>query len=111
MSAGRPAPSSTVVVPGRVVALHGCLGVHAAADVRLVLADAVGAGDGDLVVDLSGVSALDATGLGVLVGVHRRAGRVGRSLVLQDVSVPVARVLFLTRLDKVLRMQQTAHLA
>jgi anti-anti-sigma factor len=96
------------VEPGQVVHLTGRLDVHAAADVRLALADAVAAGEGDLVIDLAFLDAVDATGLGVLVGAHRRAGRAGRTLVLRDVPAPVGRLLFLTRLDRVLRFSSSA---
>ncbi len=96
------------VVPGRLVALTGRLDVRSAADVRLLLVDALEAGAGDLVLDVAGLDAVDATGLGVLVGAHRRAGRAGRVLVLRDVTAPVARLLALTRLDRVLRLVRTA---
>ena len=94
--------------PGRVVALQGRLDVAAAADARLGLADAVVQGRDDLLVDLSGVEAVDATGLGVLVGAHRHAGRVGRRVVLLDVPAQVGRLLFVTRLHRVLRTATTA---
>lgn len=84
------------------MALTGRLDVHVAADVRLALAEAVDAGSGDLVVDLAGLEAVDATGLGVLVGAHRRAQRAGRTLILEGVPAPVGRLLLVTRLDKVL---------
>jgi anti-anti-sigma factor len=93
---------------GRIVSLTGRLDVHAAADVRLALADAVASGEGDLVIDLAEVETVDATGLGVLVGAHRRAGRAGRTLVLRDVPPPVGRILFLTKLDRVLRCSRSA---
>lgn len=96
------------VEPGQVVHLTGRLDVHAAADVRLALADAVDSGSGDLVIDLASLEAVDATGLGVLVGAHRRAGRAGRALVLRDVQPPVGRLLFITRLDRVLRLSSSA---
>lgn len=102
---------TTVVVPGHLLALSGRLDVREAADVRMVLVDAVPAGAGDLVLDLSGLSGLDATGLGVLVGAHRRAQRAGRVLVLRDVTPAVGRLLLLTRLDKVLRTVRTAAAA
>jgi anti-anti-sigma factor len=92
----------------QVVRLSGRLDVHAAADVRLALADAVAAGTGELVLDLASLDAVDATGLGVLVGAHRRAGRAGRTLVLRDVPAPVGRMLFLTRLDRVLHLSTGA---
>ena len=96
------------VEPGQVVHLAGRLDVHAAADARLALAAAVEGGSGDLVIDLALLDAVDATGLGVLVGAHRRAGRAGRTLVLRDVPEPVGRLLFLTRLDRVLRLSSSA---
>jgi anti-anti-sigma factor len=96
-----------LVEPGQLVHLTGRLDVHAAADVRLALADAVELGSGDLVIDLASLEGVDATGLGVLVGAHRRAGRAGRRLVLRDVQPPVHRLLFLTRLDRVLRLSTT----
>jgi anti-sigma B factor antagonist len=95
------------VEPGQLVHLTGRLDVHAAADVRIALADAVESGEGDLVIDLASLEGVDATGLGVLVGAHRRAGRAGRTLVLRDVQPPVGRLLFLTRLDRVLRLSSS----
>ena len=94
---------------GTVVGLTGKLDVHTAADVRNALVDAVAAGSGELVLDLSALEAVDATGLGVLVGAHRRAQRAGRTLVLVDVQVPVARLLLVTRLDRVLAIRRTEH--
>ena len=84
------------------VVLSGRLDVTVSADVRLLLAAAVEDGTGELPVALSAVTGLDATGLGVLVGAHRRAGRAGRRLVLVDVPAPVARLLRGTRLARVL---------
>ncbi|GAC1440316.1 MAG: STAS domain-containing protein [Mycobacteriales bacterium] len=96
------------VEPGQLVLLTGRLDVHAAADARMALADAVEGGSGDLVIDLASLEGVDATGLGVLVGAHRRAGRAGRTLVLRDVQPPVGRLLFLTRLDRVLNLSSSA---
>ena len=92
----------------KVVALTGKLDVHAAADVRNALAEAVDVGEGELVLDLAALEAVDATGLGVLVGAHRRAQRAGRTLVLEDVPAGVTRLLLVTRLDKVLTTRRTA---
>jgi anti-anti-sigma factor len=71
----------------------------------------VAGGSGDLLLDLSGLTAVDATGLGVLVGAHRHAGRVGRTLLLIDVPPAVARLLRLTRLHRVLRTASSASCA
>lgn len=63
----------------------GRLDVRSAADARTVLHSAVDDGVGDLVLDLTGLDSWDATGLGVIMGAHRRAGRCGRRLVLRGV--------------------------
>lgn len=96
---------------GTFVALSGKLDVHAAADVRNALAQAVDRGEGELVIDLAALESVDATGLGVLVGAHRRAQRAGRTLVLEDVPVAVGRLLLVTRLDRVLQTRRTERCA
>jgi anti-sigma B factor antagonist len=95
-----------VARPGRTVLLAGRLDVSTVADVRLALHDAVDRGSADLLVDLAGVEFVDASGLGVLVGTHRRAGRAGRRLVLRNVPDRVLRLLALTRLNRVLHVEE-----
>jgi anti-sigma B factor antagonist len=90
---------------GSEVTLSGTLDVTSVADVRAALHAAIDAGQGALVVDLADVDVTDATGLGVLVGAHRRAGRAGRSLVLRRVPPKLARLLAATRLNRVLRVE------
>jgi anti-anti-sigma factor len=88
------------------VVLAGRLDVRGAAAAREVLQEALGQGGGRLLVDLSGVELLDATGLGVLVAAHRRARLQDRELVLCDARPRVARLLSLTRLDRVITVEQ-----
>jgi|SRR5829696_1471421 len=91
------------------VELVGRLAVRGAAAAREALHEALrgeGRGDGRVLVDLSGVELLDATGLGVLVGAHRQARLQGRELVLCDARPRVARLLTLTRLDRVIAMER-----
>ena len=103
LSAGRGgALTIDVLRPGALVALSGRLGASTVADVRTALADAIEQGSGDLVVDLHGVELVDATGLGVLVGAHRRADRAGRRVVLRLVPDRIDRLLVATRLHRVL---------
>ena len=86
-----------------VLEVGGEVDVYTAPRLRERLVGLVDGGARKVVVDLGRVDFLDSTGLGVLVGAHRRAGREGRSLVLRDVGPQVARLLLLTRLDRVLR--------
>jgi anti-anti-sigma factor len=94
-----------------LVELAGSLDVTTAPDVRLLLHAAIdhaAVGDGDVVVDLHAVEMVDATGLGVLVGAHRRAGRAGLRLVLRGVPPRIDRLLQLTRLHRVLPVEAAA---
>lgn len=100
------APGVAVTVsddrPVQVVVLDGRLDGQTVAAVREVLHAAVDAGSGDLVVDLSGVDLMDATGLGVLLGTRRRAVRAGRSMVLRGTRPRLRRLLRATRMDRIL---------
>ncbi len=60
------------------------------------------AGHRYLVLDLTAVDRIDATGLGVLVGARKRLRAGGGQLRLAAASGDVARVLHVTGLDKVL---------
>jgi anti-anti-sigma factor len=89
----------------QVVAVEGRLDRATAGNVRHRLHAAIGVGTGDLVLDLSGIDTIDVNGLGVLVGVHRQAHRVGRRLVLREVPPRVMRCLASSRLYRVLRVE------
>ncbi|MCX4746726.1 STAS domain-containing protein [Kitasatospora sp. NBC_01287] len=88
-----------------VLALEGRLDVRSAADARARLHQAVDGGAGDLVLDLRALDSWDATGLGVIMGTHRRAGRLGRRLVLREVPPQLQRLLVATRLHRILAVE------
>ena len=94
-----------VTMTAAAVSLSGRLDARAAGPVRDALHGALASGSGRLVVDLSGIELLDATGLGVLVGAHRRARLDGRELVLRGVPPRIARLLKVTRLDRVITVE------
>jgi anti-anti-sigma factor len=83
----------------------GRLDVRSAADARTVLHSALDEGHGDLVLDLSELDSWDATGLGVIMGAHRKAGRGGRRLVLRGVPSQMQRLLVATRLHRILAIE------
>ncbi|MBW1601492.1 STAS domain-containing protein [Streptomyces sp. JJ66] len=83
----------------------GRLDVRNAADARTVLHRALDGGNGDLVLSLAQLDSWDATGLGVIMGAHRRAGRCGRRLVLRDVPEQMQRLLVATRLHRILAIE------
>jgi anti-anti-sigma factor len=100
-----------VLRPGCSLALAGRLGSTTVGDVRLALSEAIESGVDDLLVDLGEVELVDATGLGVLVGGHRRAERAGRRLVLRNVPERIERLLLATRLHRVLAVERPAAAA
>jgi anti-anti-sigma factor len=96
------------IAPGtNEVRLSGTLDVSTVHDVRVAVHAALDDGSGDLFVDLRDVEMLDATGLGMLVGAHRRAGRTGRRLVLRNLSPQLVRLLRVSRLNRILVVEPT----
>jgi len=70
--------------------------LHAAADAT-----------GRVVVDLHGVTFIDSTAIGALVGVQRALKERGGTMVLRRPSRAVARLLELTALDRLFEIEQT----
>jgi anti-sigma B factor antagonist len=90
-----------------VVSLRGEIDLHRHAELRAVLTHEVDAGR-NLIVDLTEVDFLDSTGLGLLVGVLKRARERGErlgidptGLVLVVSALEVRRTLEVTQLDRV----------
>ena len=98
-----------MVVSGEAgeVVLSGRLDVSTVHDVRSAIHAALETGSGDLVIDLRDVEMLDATGLGMLVCAHRKAGRSGRRLVLRNLSPQLQRLLRVSRLNRILVVEET----
>jgi anti-sigma B factor antagonist len=94
------------VASGCEIALEGRLDARSVADVRAALWAAIDAGAGDLVVDVSGVETVDATGLGMLLGADQRAKLAGRRLIFRDAAPRVLRLLRATRLNRVLTLEE-----
>ena len=90
------------VVPGIELIVRGRLDVVSVSPVRDTLQRAVDAGTGDLLVHLDEAEVMDAVGLGVLLGAHRRARLADRRLVLVGVPARLERLIRHTRLHRVL---------
>jgi anti-anti-sigma factor len=102
IAAGRQPVCVSETSRGQEVTVTGRLDVDSVAEVRLALHEILDRGVGDLLVHLAEAEVHDATGLGVIVGVHHRARRVGRRLVLVDVSPRLDRLLRASRLHRIL---------
>jgi anti-anti-sigma factor len=89
-----------VIRPGVEVDLVGRLDAKSASGARDVLHVCIDAGDGDLLLHVGELEIWDSTGLGVLVGAHRRARRANRRIVLTEVPPRHLRLLKATKLHR-----------
>lgn len=98
----------TSVVDGRtVVQVVGEIDVYTAPQLRERLDAEIDAGRYDLVVDLTGVSFMDSTGLGVLVGRLKQIRLNDGSMRLVCAHDRVLKVFVITGLDKVFAIYPT----
>lgn len=97
--------------PLAVVTLSGELDMTTAPGVRARTFRLIADGCPHLIIDLSGVTFCDSTGLGTLIGILRRVGREGGSLRLVAVSDRLARLLHTTGMDAVLNIHTTVAVA
>jgi|SRR5579863_2967486 anti-sigma B factor antagonist len=81
-----------------VFKLRGCLDLATSPTVRAALGDATEKGSHNIMVDLTHLEFLDSTGLGVLIGAHRRATEHGGSLRLVVQDGPILRLMNITGL-------------
>lgn len=91
--------------------LHGSLDLATAPSLRAALIEAANEGKHDIIVDLTELEFLDSTGLGALIGAHRRAlengGRV--RLIVRD--GPIQRLLNITGLMRIFAVYGTLDAA
>lgn len=90
-----------------VVRLEGEIDVYTAPRVREMLDEQLRDGRTDLVVDLTDVTFIDSTGLGVLVGRLKHTRLLGGSLRLVGSDERVLKVFSITGLDKVFEIHPT----
>jgi anti-anti-sigma factor len=90
----------------RVVRLSGPVDVSQALELRELLGAQLDGPGARVVVDLSDVTLIDSSGIGVMVSAHRRADGVGAgaAFALAGAGATVARVFSLTRTDRLLRL-------
>lgn len=81
--------------------LRGSLDLETAPSLRAALLEAANEGKHDILVDLSHLEFLDSTGLGALIGAHRRALENGGMVRLIVGNGPIQRLLTITGLMRV----------
>lgn len=92
-----------------LVRVSGELDIYTAPRLReqlLWLTDQSASGAARVLLDLNDVTFIDSTGLGAIVGAHRRFTQRGGTLELVCGPSPVHRLLTITRLDQVFRVHE-----
>jgi anti-sigma B factor antagonist len=92
--------------PFRVIRLSGDVDLHSSPQARQAILDAVKAGK-PLLVDLSGVSYMDSSGVASLVEGYQTARKQGLEFGITAPAAPAMSVLKLARLDKVFPIHAT----
>lgn len=84
--------------------LKGSLDLATSPTVRAALLEAANEGKHEIVVDLSNVEFIDSTGLGALIGGHRRALENSGGVSLVVTEGPISRLLNITGLIRVFKV-------
>ncbi|MCD6363758.1 MAG: STAS domain-containing protein [Synergistetes bacterium] len=85
-----------------VIRVDGEVSVETAGDLRDIMLREINEGRVKIIVDLSGTTYIDSTGLGILISGLRKVGKEGGDLkILGPLSPQVKRIFELTRLNRV----------
>ena len=107
-----PSIRTAVIHDDRVVVhVAGALDLYTVGVLREVLLDSIAADFTDIVVVLTGVTFVDSTGLGVLVGAHKRVRSRGGRLQLVVDQESVLKVIRITALNHVFALYPTLDAA
>ena len=90
-----------------LVTLSGEVDIYTAPRLKERMLELFDGGVRDMVIDLSGVTFIDSTALGVLIGGVRRVNDGGGVMALVVATRPVERILTVTGLDQVFTIHQT----
>jgi anti-anti-sigma factor len=88
----------------KVVHLHGPIDVSRAMELRDLLGAQIDSASARVLLDLSDVTLIDSSGIGILVTAHRRADGQGARFGLAGAAGTVARVFEMTRTNKLLSL-------
>ncbi len=97
-----------IMSDGPTLVLSGDFDVRSTWEVRQAIYEHLEGHDEDVVVDLSGVDAVDLTALKVLAVATRQASRAGHHLTLRGCGPAVRRMLHLSHLIRVVEVERQA---
>jgi anti-sigma B factor antagonist len=103
--------ATRTVADHAVLEVGGEVDVYTAPRLRERLAELIDGGARNVVVDLARVDFLDSTGLGVLVGAHKRLRPVGGTFSLVCSRESLLKVFRITALDQIIPLHDTVEAA
>ena len=92
-----------------VLLVKGEIDIYTAPMFKQAVVGLVSDGHSDVVIDLSGVTFMDSSGFGTLLGATRRLRPAGGGLYLAGANTTIQRMLRLTRLDTIMGLYETAE--
>jgi anti-sigma B factor antagonist len=84
-----------------VIAARGEIDLFTAPELKQVLTDVIEGGEHRVVIDLTDVSFLDSTALGVLIGAVKRLRSRGGALAIVNTDTSIAKTFEITGLDQI----------
>ena len=90
-----------------VLQVSGEIDIYTAPMFKQAVVGLVSDGNADVVIDLSGVTFMDSSGFGTLLGATRRLRPAGGGLHLAGANTTIQRMLRLTRLDTIMQLYDT----
>lgn len=92
-----------------VLLVKGEIDIYTAPMFKQAVVGLVSDGHSNVVIDLSGVTFMDSSGFGTLLGATRRLRPAGGGLYLAGANTTIQRMLRLTRLDTIMGLYETAE--
>jgi anti-sigma B factor antagonist len=92
-----------------VLCVTGEIDIYTAPLFKQAVVKLVSEGNNDVIIDLSGVTFMDSSGFGTLLGATRRLRPSGGGLHLAGANSTIQRMLRLTRLDSIMRVYGSAE--
>lgn len=102
---------TTAVGEYRTVLIEGELDIYSAPQLKLHLSSLIIEGESNILLDLTRVTFLDSTGLGVIVGTYKRLHSVGGQLRIICTLEPILEIFEITGLGRIIPIFPTLEAA